>query len=110
MADASAAGASAPAVINSSEAPVTPNGTTDGKAATPQEIRKHKLKVNQREVELDDDQYRAAAQKGLAADDVFRRSAEKEKQLAGYFERLGARPSVARTLREAAPYLSMFPG
>ena len=31
-------------------------------------------------------------------------------QLAGYFERLVARPSVARTLREAAPYLSMFPG
>ena len=31
-------------------------------------------------------------------------------QLAGYFERLVQRLSVARTLREAEPYLSMFPG
>jgi glutathione S-transferase len=29
--------------------------------------------------------------------------------LAAYFERLLARPSVARTLREARPYFSMFP-
>ena len=29
--------------------------------------------------------------------------------LAGYFERLLARPSVARTLREARPYFPMFP-
>lgn len=29
--------------------------------------------------------------------------------LAGYFERLNARPSVARTLAEARPYLHMFP-
>lgn len=87
MADASAAGASAPAVINSSEVPVTPNGTTDGRAVTPQEIRKHKLKVNQREVELDDEQYRIAAQKGLASDETFRKAAEKDKQIAAYFER-----------------------
>jgi glutathione S-transferase len=31
-------------------------------------------------------------------------------QLAAYFERLVARPSVERTLQEAAPYLAMFPG
>jgi glutathione S-transferase len=30
--------------------------------------------------------------------------------LSAYLERLAARPSVARTLQEAAPYLSMFPG
>ncbi len=30
-------------------------------------------------------------------------------ELAAYFERLLRRPSVARTLREARPYFSMFP-
>lgn len=30
--------------------------------------------------------------------------------LSAYFERLRARPSVARVLEEAAPYLKMFPG
>jgi glutathione S-transferase len=32
------------------------------------------------------------------------------KNLAAYFERLKGRPSVARVLDEAAPYLKMFPG
>ena len=30
--------------------------------------------------------------------------------LAAYFERLKARPSFARVLREAEPYFAMFPG
>jgi glutathione S-transferase len=30
--------------------------------------------------------------------------------LAGYFERLSRRPSVARTFEEAAPFLGLFPG
>jgi glutathione S-transferase len=30
--------------------------------------------------------------------------------LAAYFDRLRARPSIARTFAEAAPFLSMFPG
>ena len=39
-----------------------------------------------------------------------RRAVRPGKQaLGGYFERLLARPSVARTLREARPYFSMFP-
>ena len=32
------------------------------------------------------------------------------RNVAAYFERLKARPSVARVLEEAAPYFSMFPG
>ena len=32
-----------------------------------------------------------------------------QQALAAYFERLLARPSVARTLREARPYFPMFP-
>jgi glutathione S-transferase len=36
--------------------------------------------------------------------------APQHRHLAAYFERLVARPSVARTLQEAAPYLVMFPG
>jgi glutathione S-transferase len=31
------------------------------------------------------------------------------KNLAAYFERLKARPSFARVLREAEPYFAMFP-
>lgn len=31
-------------------------------------------------------------------------------QLSAYLERLKARPSVARVLEEAAPFLAMFPG
>jgi glutathione S-transferase len=32
------------------------------------------------------------------------------KHLAAYFARLSERPSFARVLTEAKPYLSMFPG
>ena len=33
-----------------------------------------------------------------------------DQNLAAYFERLKARPSFARVLREAEPYFAMFPG
>jgi len=36
--------------------------------------------------------------------------AASHRRLAAYFERLSARPSVARTLKEAEPYLHLFPG
>lgn len=35
---------------------------------------------------------------------------DSHRNLAGYFERLARRPSYARVLEEAKPYLSMFPG
>ena len=35
--------------------------------------------------------------------------ADRHPSLAGYFERLVARPSIARVLAEARPYFSMFP-
>jgi glutathione S-transferase len=35
---------------------------------------------------------------------------ETHRNLAGYFDRLARRPSYARTLREAEPYLKFFPG
>jgi glutathione S-transferase len=36
--------------------------------------------------------------------------AARHANLAAYFERLKQRPSVARVLEEAGPYLKMFPG
>ena len=35
---------------------------------------------------------------------------DSHRNVAGYFERLTARPSFARTLKEAEPYMKLFPG
>jgi glutathione S-transferase len=50
-----------------------------------------------------------AAAPALFYADIAEPFSSSHPSLAAYFERLLARPSVARTLREARPYFSMFP-
>ncbi len=85
MADQSAGGAIAAPVPASSPAPTDAPAPAD---ALPDFRKfKHKLKVNDREQELDYDTVLKHAQKGLASDDVFRRAAEKEKKVAALLDR-----------------------
>lgn len=95
MAETSASGASAPAVAASQDnSPVDSNAPLQAKpdadAAPDFRKHKHKLKVNDREEELDYDTVLKLAQKGKGADDVFRKTAAKEKQLAALLDKAKA--------------------
>ena len=85
MADTSAAGPIAPAAIPDAVAGVTDEVKAD---ATPDFRKyKHKLKINEKEQDLDYDEVIKRAQKSSAADEVFRRASAKEKQLAALIDR-----------------------
>jgi hypothetical protein len=94
MADNSATGASAPAVAaatdNSSVDSNAPLQAKEPEAAPDFRKHKHKLKVNDREEELDYDAVLELAQKGKASGDVFRKAAAKEKQMAALLDKAKA--------------------
>ena len=72
--------ASAPTGSPATGAPTTSAPPVDaGKPAAPPEIRKLKLKVNQQEFELPEDEVVRGYQKGLAADQKFREAAQLRK-------------------------------
>ncbi len=88
MAQESAAGAIAPSasetVVQSPE-----SAKTDVKADPPDFRKvKHKLKVNEKDHDLDYDTVIKLAQKGMASDEVFRKASAKEKKMGEMFERM----------------------
>lgn len=91
MADQSAVEASAPSaqenVSTDNESEATP---AQAAAPNPEDLlRKHKfkLKVNDRDKEMDYDTMLKLAQKGLASDEVFRNASAKEKKMMALIER-----------------------
>ncbi len=94
MAETSAVGASASAAPANSVVDPKQSQQTDGEKKPPAVAEvpdfrkhKHKLKINEKEQELDYDTVVKLAQKGASADEVFRKASAKEKQLAGYIDR-----------------------
>lgn len=82
MADQPAVEASASAsAIPAANTPPVPEVVPDFRKA------KHKLKVNDKEHELDYDTVLKLAQKGMGADELFRSASAKEKKIAALFDR-----------------------
>lgn len=90
MAETSASGASAPAVAPSDSSPSDKTALPPVDAAPDFRKHKHKLKVNDREEELDYDAVLELAQKGKASGDAFRKAAAKEKQMAALIDKAKA--------------------
>ena len=92
MAETSAVGASASAApANSVVDPKTQQADGEKKPPAVAEVpdfrkHKHKLKINDKEQEVDYDTVVKLAQRGAGADEVFRRASEKEKRLARLIE------------------------
>ena len=88
MSDLSAGGASS---LSASETPPADPQSVPADEAVPDfRKHKHKLKVNDKELDLDYDEVIRRAQKASAADEVFRKSSAKEKQIAALFDRMKA--------------------